>query len=143
MKPPRDRALLFVYGTLRRGSGRRPDDLLGEEAEFVGRATFRGRLYDVDDYPGAVPSGDPSDTVHGEIYRLTNAEAVLRRIDKYEEVDSRDPSAGLYRREITEVALEDGHTTQAWIYLFNRPTRGLRPIPSGEYPAQPLRSRGR
>jgi gamma-glutamylcyclotransferase (GGCT)/AIG2-like uncharacterized protein YtfP len=124
---------LFVYGTLRRDSRHEMYRLLARNADFVGDAVFRGRLYLIDDYPGAVPSASPDDIVKGELYLLERPDQVLPKLDDYEEFDSARPQASLYRRELRDVRLENGSVRKAWIYLFNKPTVGLALIPSGDF----------
>uniref|UniRef100_UPI0038F6F948 gamma-glutamylcyclotransferase family protein n=1 Tax=Streptomyces galilaeus TaxID=33899 RepID=UPI0038F6F948 len=62
--------LLFVYGTLMRGFDHPMAKLLAGNAEFLGPAQCRGRLYLVKHYPGLVASDGPADIVHGELFRL-------------------------------------------------------------------------
>ena len=52
---------LFVYGTLMRGFDHPMARLLSANADFLGEATCRGRLYLVKHYPGLVLSDDPAD----------------------------------------------------------------------------------
>lgn len=124
---------LFVYGTLRRDSRHEMYRLLARHADFVGDAVFQGRLYLVDDFPGAVPSEAATDLVHGELYILDAPDLVLPRLDEYEEFDPARPEASLYRRQRERVTLADGSAINAWIYLFNRPTSGLPQIGSGDF----------
>jgi gamma-glutamylcyclotransferase (GGCT)/AIG2-like uncharacterized protein YtfP len=135
---------LFVYGTLRHGSGHPLARLLATHARFVGRARFTGRLFDLGAYPAAVPAPEGGEVV-GELYRLLAPEILLPLLDRYEgctegpQERARDtPGApgspgGEYRRERLPVRLEHGGTREAWIYLYNRPTERLRPIPGGDY----------
>lgn len=124
---------LFVYGTLRQGSGRPMAGYLARHARRVGRATMKGRLYDLGGYPGAVPSDSLDDGVVGEVYLLDSPEAVLRALDEYEGCGPEDPPPTEYRRQRVTVRMEDGRRLQAWAYIYNRPTDGLRPIPSGDF----------
>ena len=124
---------LFVYGTLRRDSQHEMFHILAKHATFVGEAGFCGRLFLVDDYPGAVVSGNTGDRVRGELYRLVDPDVVLNHLDEYEEVDPREPDSGLFRRTLHFVTLLDGTAVQAWVYLYNRPVAGLTPIPSGDF----------
>ena len=57
---------------------------LAENAERVGRATCRGRLYRIAHYPGLVPSRDAKDVVVGDVFLLRDPVGVLKRLDKYE-----------------------------------------------------------
>ncbi|MEC4749948.1 gamma-glutamylcyclotransferase [Methylomicrobium sp. Wu6] len=52
--------LLFVYGTLRRGSDHPIARHLADNAEWLGFGEFHGLLFDIGAYPGAVPSRDPA-----------------------------------------------------------------------------------
>ena len=124
---------LFVYGTLRRDSRHDMYDLLARHASFVGDASFQGRLFLVEKFPGAIRSLDPSDSVRGEVYRLESPRAVLPRLDEYEDFDPGDPHGSLYRRELADVVLDDGRVVRAWLYLYNRPVDGLPRVSSGDY----------
>jgi gamma-glutamylcyclotransferase (GGCT)/AIG2-like uncharacterized protein YtfP len=123
---------LFVYGTLRKGQPDM-DRLLGAHAIDVGRGTLQGRLYLVDDFPGAKVSEHPDDRVHGEIYRLVDASPALAALDEYEEYNPTDPKHSLFVRRLAPIRLADGTTLSAWVYLYNRSTEGLRSIPSGDF----------
>ena len=72
---------LFVYGTLMRGFDHPMAKLLSANADFIGEASCRGKLYLVKHYPGLVLSDDPADIVHGELFRLRSAEALLAEFD--------------------------------------------------------------
>jgi gamma-glutamylcyclotransferase (GGCT)/AIG2-like uncharacterized protein YtfP len=73
---------LFVYGTLRRGSDNQFAQLLAGRGQFVGAARVPGRLYDLGSYPGAVPSDQPDQWIHGEVFSLDDA--LLTALDEYE-----------------------------------------------------------
>jgi len=66
--PKRDN--LFVYGTLRKKNSTSARVFLTQHFDFVGKTTFRGKLYDLGGYPGAVPSDKPSDVILGKLHRL-------------------------------------------------------------------------
>jgi len=53
-------AKLFVYGTLRRGFELH-SYLRRQSARFLGEGIIGGRLYDLGEYPGAIPSSLPGD----------------------------------------------------------------------------------
>ena len=77
--------LLFVYGTLMRGFDNPMARRLRAEAAFVGPASCVGRLYLVAEYPGLVTSADPSERVHGELFRLVDpGQDLLAALDDYE-----------------------------------------------------------
>ncbi len=118
--------LLFVYGTLRR-AGRNPIVRMPDHrADFIGVGTFRGKLYDLGSYPGAVPSTDAADRVTGEVYALHDPDRAFPILDSYETSE--------YSREKHLIRLENGDTVQAWIYIYIAPTDTFRRIESGDYP---------
>ncbi len=107
--------------------------VIARDAESVGRATFRGRLYDLGEYPAAVPSTEDGDQVVGEVYRLCNAFEVLLRLDTYEacEPGHAEPTEYVRRREF--VRLESGAVLEAWVYVYNLPVTSLPRIRSGDF----------
>lgn len=129
---PMSDELLFVYGTLRRGSGHPMHELLARSSTFVDRAVFQGRLFMVAHYPGAVASSNPRECVLGDVYALRDPASLLNRLDHYERCDRSDPRAP-FVRERAEIALDSATLATAWIYLYNRSTRSLPLIPSGDF----------
>ncbi len=124
---------LFVYGTLRRDTNGQMYHLLARYADFVGEATFQGKLYMVDYYPGIVPSEDNDDLVLGEVYRLHNPNYVLSHLDQYEECGRAFPEPTEYVRRTERVRLHNGRIIAAWVYVYNRPTNKLYLIESGDF----------
>lgn len=112
-------ALLFVYGTLKRGLANHHQ--LGG-AVFAGEAVMVGvELHDLGPFPMAI-AGEGS--VHGELYRVDDQQ--LTRLDRFEGVPR------LYRREGRQLA--DGR--QAWIYLGRpRQVRHSPRLSEGRWPA--------
>jgi len=125
--------LLFVYGTLMRGFNHPMARLLSANADFLGEASCRGRLYRVKHYPGLVLSDDPSDIVFGELYRLRARDDLLREFDMYEACGEGFPEPTQYIRQTLEVALADGSSGEAWTYLYNWPVARLQRIMSGRF----------
>ncbi|OPF91450.1 gamma-glutamylcyclotransferase family protein [Rhodopseudomonas palustris] len=123
---------LFVYGTLMRGYDHPMARLLSSNAEFLGAASIPGRLYLVRHYPGLVPSDDPADRVHGEVFRLHRPDEVLAQLDDYEGCGPRDQRAE-YRREIACVTLEGGTELDAFVYYFNWDVARLPHIATGRF----------
>jgi gamma-glutamylcyclotransferase (GGCT)/AIG2-like uncharacterized protein YtfP len=118
----RDPELLFTYGTLMRGF--RLHRLLEDRAVYVARGQVRGRIIDLGSYPGAVP--DPSATLHGEVYRITDPA-------RWAALDSAE-GPQYHRREVT-VRSEDGRELAASIYWYVGPLDRGVPIPGGDYRA--------
>ena len=124
---------LFVYGTLMRGFDHPMARLLSANADFIGRATCRGRLYLVKHYPGLLLSDDPADLVFGELYRLRERDAMLREFDMYEACGEGFAQPTEYLRQMLQVALDDGAVSEVWTYLYNWPVTNLPRIASGRF----------
>ena len=127
---------LFVYGTLMRGYVHPMAKLLSANADFLGEASCRGRLYRVKHYPGLVLSDDVGEIVHGELYRLRAVEAMLREFDMYEACGEGFPEPTQYVRQMLQVALADGSASEAWTYIYNWPVTNLTLIESGRFLAK-------
>ena len=125
--------LLFVYGTLMRGYAHPMARLLSANAEFLGQASCRGRLYRVKHYPGLVLSDNPADVVFGELYSLRQPEALLREFDMYEACGEGFPEPTQYVRQTLPVTLADGTVCEAWTYIYNWPVEALARIESGRF----------
>jgi gamma-glutamylcyclotransferase (GGCT)/AIG2-like uncharacterized protein YtfP len=123
---------LFVYGTLRRGHPLH-EHLDESSSQFLGHGRIKGRLYDLGDYPGAMPADSPGQEVAGEIYVLSDPESQLRKLDELEEFDPSNLEDSLFVRRLIEVELDDGRKAQAWAYFLPRRPVKARLIPSGDY----------
>ena len=124
---------LFVYGTLMRGFDHPMARLLSANADFVGEARCRGRLYLVRHYPGLVLSDDPADIVHGEVYRLRAHDDLLREFDMYEACGEGFAPPTEYLRQLLSVTCPDGGASEAWTYIYNWPVAHLPRIVSGRF----------
>jgi gamma-glutamylcyclotransferase (GGCT)/AIG2-like uncharacterized protein YtfP len=129
---------LFVYGTLMRDFDHPMAQLLSRSADFIGEARCRGRLYLVKHYPGLVLSEDADEFVFGELYRLTQPDALLREFDMYEACGEGFAEPTEYLRRLLPVTLVDGAaseepTCEAWTYLYNWPVAHLPRIASGRF----------
>ena len=132
--------LLFVYGTLKRGARNAMAGRLARTAVFVGAATYQGKLYLVDDYPGAVPSRNVADRVRGEVWRLREPAEMLAELDEYEGCGQSFSPPTEYERRVEQVTLNNGEPLAAWIYLYRHSTDGLRRIESGVFVVGPFAS---
>ncbi len=124
---------LFVYGTLRDGFDNEARRLLLKHADFIREGTFRGKLFLVNDYPGAVNSEDDRDIVHGEVYRLNNSRPLLAGLNEYEGCSGSYPQPTEYTREEAMIRLAGKAAVRAWVYIYNRHTKGLYEIVSGDF----------
>jgi gamma-glutamylcyclotransferase (GGCT)/AIG2-like uncharacterized protein YtfP len=125
--------LLFVYGTLMRGFDHPMAQLLSRSADFIGEARCQGRLYRVKHYPGLVLSGDPTDAVFGELYRLRAPDELLREFDMYEACGEGFAEPTEYIRQMLPVTSDDRAPSEAWTYLYNWPVAHLPRIISGRF----------
>ena len=71
-------------------------------------ATFRGKLYKIDDYPGIVSSDDFNDVVQGEVYLLHQINIARCLLDQYEEFGQEFPDPNEFTRQKHAVLLKDG-----------------------------------
>jgi len=124
---------LFVYGTLRRGANSEMFRLLARYADFVGEASYQGKLYKIDGYPGVVPSKNQVDLVQGELYQLHDAGLIFQQLDLYEECSPDFLQPTEYIRELCDVRLQNDEIIQAWFYRYNRPIDSLERLPSGDF----------
>lgn len=104
-------ALVFVYGTLKRGQ--RNHRLVADQ-RFVGEAATapRYRVFDLGPYPGLVRDDAHGLAVKGEVFAVS--ECCLAELDDFE-------GAHEFARAIIEV---DGYE-QVWAYYF------IAPLPDG------------
>lgn len=122
--------LLFVYGTLRRGSDHANARRLAQESDWLGTATLAGTLYRVSWHPALVLEG--SDTVTGDMVRLHDSAASLTWLDAFEGCAADDPLPHDYRRETVAVMTADGGAT-ALVYVWNLAVDGLDRITCGDW----------
>lgn len=124
---------LFVYGTLRHDFPGRMAAWLRSKGRYEGRGVCRGRLFDLGPYPVMVASAREGEVVCGDVYRLEQPQRWLAQLDRYEGCGRSARPPGEYRRTRIGVTLDDGREVEAWAYLYRYPTRGLKPIPGGDY----------
>lgn len=130
---------VFFYGTLRAGFSRRPRGV-DDRLTFLGGGVIAAALYDLGLYPAAIP--DPESRVRGEVYRMSDVDAVLAVLDDIEGFRPAEPERSLYVRVVVPVTLEDGTSDDAWVYFYNAPLGQAPRIASGDY-LDYLRAEGR
>ena len=124
---------LFVYGTLMRGFDHPMARLLSANADYLGEARCRGKLYLVKHYPGLVLAEGGDEVVFGELYRLRERDAMLAEFDMYEACGDGFVEPTEYVRRMLSVTRGDGTLIDAWTYLYNWPVEGLPRIASGRF----------
>ena len=85
-------------------------------------------------YPAATPATGESFII-GELYTIKNDEEfswAIEQLDDYEGLHVEPGEKALFKREITDVYINDNEKTQAWVYWFNGDTRGKPVIASGD-----------
>lgn len=130
MPPP---YFLFVYGSLRRGFRNAAYEYISRFFELVGDARVKGELYDMGDYPAAVP-GQGDHYLIGELYRIRDEHEfswAMAQLDDYEGVKTEPGEHPEFRRDITEAECQ-GRTEIAWIFWYNSPVTGRPLIASGD-----------
>ena len=126
--------LLFVYGSLRKGFHHPAYAYISQHFDFISDAKVQGVLYDMGDYPAAVPSGGDH-WILGELYRLkpeADWDWAIAQLDDYEGVAPEEGEPALYKREEAVLVSADGNKTEAWIYWFNGDTTGKPVITGGD-----------
>ena len=91
MKP----AILFVYGTLKRG-GKNVGLMRGQQYLCDALTAPKYRIYDLGDHPALVTDPEQGLSVHGELWEVSGT--ALAKLDEFEEVPTwfnREPIAVL------------------------------------------------
>ncbi len=122
---------LFVYGTLL-DKQNEFGAYLNANCSFYADGKFKGGLYDMGEYPGAIIDNKGSNYVHGKIYQLNNTKQVFKQLDHYEGFGPDEAQPNLFVRELVSVEAADT-TVECWVYLYNLPVDGFRMIESGVY----------
>ena len=124
---------LFVYGSLRSGFRSPAYEYISRYFVFIGDARVRGKLFDLGSYPAGIKTNDNTFIV-GELYNIKSENEfawAIGQLDDYEGVTVEPDEVQLYRREITEVHINNT-ITHAWIYWYNGDTSGKKLIESGD-----------
>jgi gamma-glutamylcyclotransferase (GGCT)/AIG2-like uncharacterized protein YtfP len=127
---------LFVYGSLRSGMHNEVFTFISSYFVLEGMGAVHGKLYDLGDYPGAIP-GTGSERIVGELYRIEQEEDfdwAMEQIDDYEGYVVSEGATSLFRRELVNVLFQNT-TVIAWTYWYNQPVTGRTRILSGDYVA--------
>ncbi|MDB5051381.1 MAG: hypothetical protein JWO30_4452 [Fibrobacteres bacterium] len=155
---PDSKHLLFAYGSLMLTTGiEAVDAAMHAAGASLGRAFIHARLYDLGEYPGAVPLQQDEDVegpaegyqaderhralahedapkVWGRLIRLRDPEAFYAVIDAYEGFDPAKPMESEFIRAETVVFLEhEDKGIVSQVYFYNHPIHGRHPIEAGDY----------
>jgi gamma-glutamylcyclotransferase (GGCT)/AIG2-like uncharacterized protein YtfP len=130
-----EKKAVFVYGSLREGLYNYQRCLTGRVEKMIPAQLKGYELYSVyGSYPAMVQS-QPQDEVTGELMILKEDQyedtmATLDRLEGYREGDDRH---SMYLRQVKEVLLENGQYVEAYVYVWNRSTRGLAKVDGGDW----------
>lgn len=123
---------LFVYGTLLLKDNRF-GRFLHENARPLGRGKFRGKLFDIGEYPAAIYDPTITGYVVGQTFELTgNAIKTLKILDAYEGFTPGNSKACEFQRKLVHVEFEGG-VRYCYVYLYTFEISKLREITSGNY----------
>jgi gamma-glutamylcyclotransferase (GGCT)/AIG2-like uncharacterized protein YtfP len=124
---------LFVYGSLRSGFRSPVYEYISRFFNFIGEARVKGKLYDMGSYPAGIPDKDDHYIV-GELYKIHDESEfswAIGQLDDYEGVNVESDEVQLYRRELTEVLINN-NVIVAWIYWYNGQISDRPVIASGD-----------
>lgn len=131
---------LFVYGTLLPGKAPREIAPVVRKLRPVGDGFVRGRLYDLGEYPGAIPART-GQLIAGKIFEIPEEADLLKRLDEYEEFNAEEPEGSLFLRKKWPVTRATGkRRLLCWIYVYNRSPEPQRTL-SGDSRSRGSRSR--
>ena len=111
---------IFVYGSLRSGFLHPAYEYISRYFTLVAEGKVKGRLYDMGDYPAAIPVKEEW-FITGELYRINHPdefEWAMAQLDDYEGLNTEHDVPPMYRREPTTVYLSNS-SEEAWVYWFN------------------------
>jgi len=124
---------LFVYGSLRSGFKSPAYEYISRYFHFISEAKVKGLLYDMGDYPAAVPT-TAEHYIMGELYCLNHENEfswAINQLDDYEGVHGDDGAPPLYLRAAEEIITPVGKVL-AWMYWYNGSTANKPIIVSGD-----------
>ena len=124
---------LFVYGSLRSGFRNPVYGYLTKYFHLLGEALVKGRVYDMGDFPVAIPTAGEK-FISGELYCINNPlefSWAIGQLDDYEGINTEEGEVALYKREEVLV-YQNGQPVTAWIYWFNGDVTGKPEIESGD-----------
>jgi gamma-glutamylcyclotransferase (GGCT)/AIG2-like uncharacterized protein YtfP len=124
---------LFVYGSLRSGFHHPAYEYISKYFKLLCEAKVKGYLYDMGNFPAAVPTADDAYII-GELYELKDKADFLwaiEQLDEYEGVRPEEGEVPIYRRDLTTVYYNN-EAAEAWIYWFNGKIEQQPIITSGD-----------
>ncbi|ANH84140.1 hypothetical protein A8C56_22140 [Niabella ginsenosidivorans] len=133
---------LFVYGSLLSGFRNPAYEYITRYFEFIGPATANGTLYDLGDYPAAMPD-ESGRKIIGELYKIRNDHQLSYAIAQLDGYEGLSPEAGEmsdYKRALSSISCNN-EQFKAWVYWFSHDIAHYPVIASGDV-LEYLRSKG-
>lgn len=124
---------LFVYGSLRSGFQHDAYQYLAKYFTLLGQAVVKGKLYDMGEYPVALPTSEER-FIQGELYAINEPNEfsyIIGQLDDYEGLYVEEGETASYKREAATVFC-NGQEYTAWIYWYAGTADGLPEIASGD-----------
>lgn len=106
---------------------------MSENFTLIDKGRVKGKLYDLGNYPAAVPTAEEL-FITGELYMLKenrDFDWTISQIDDYEGLHVEAGETPLYKRNLTTVYLKNS-TLTAWIYWYNKDVQNQPVISSGD-----------
>ncbi|MDR3693851.1 gamma-glutamylcyclotransferase family protein [Mucilaginibacter sp.] len=122
---------IFVYGRLLVKENEYGKHL-SNNCVFHSKGKFKGKLYDIGEYPGAVYQPDEELFVYGDNFIMNDPDQTLKILDEYEGFGENEEQPNLFTRALIEAETDKG-LINCRVYLYNLKTAGLRQITSGIY----------
>lgn len=122
---------LFIYGTLL-DSRNEFGAYLNRNCTFYSDGKFKGKLYNLGEYPGAIREPYELSYVYGKIFTVNDPNAVLIKLDDYEGFGPDQEQPNLFVRELIPIETENT-IINCWVYLYNLPVNDSWLIESGKY----------
>jgi gamma-glutamylcyclotransferase (GGCT)/AIG2-like uncharacterized protein YtfP len=127
---------LFVYGSLRSGFHHSVYAYISRYFIFDGMGMVRGKLYDMGEYPAAIPCTEDY-FITGELYHIAQEAEFARameQLDDYEGILVEPGETPLFRRELVNVLFKNT-TVTSWMYWYYKEITNQPRIESGDYVA--------
>lgn len=122
---------LFIYGSLLNAANEFGAYLRKCSTNYC-KGSFKGVLYDMGEYPGAVDDMLSNKKVWGKIRLLNSPGEALKIIDSYEGFGPGEQHPNLFIRKLIPIQTNQG-IVECWVYLYNLSITGFKQIVSGRY----------
>lgn len=125
---------LFVYGSLRSGFHHPAYAYISRYFTLLSDARVKGKLYDMGEFPAAVPT-DEDYYIVGELYQISRPDEwpwAIAQLDDYEGLHTENNEPALYKREQVTTYLKNRQTSTTWIYWYNGRITDEKLISSGD-----------